>query len=165
MLSQDRIRNTAEKGWEATKRASDALVLAKTGDEAGSGRRPTTSRTPSAWPKARPREKTEYRGRCGPADGPSDGCGLHAGRHWCRHRRWSRVGCGLLRRHPAGAGDNHCPPALRPDRTATGRGNCTKAVAAHGLLTILRRRGRRTMSTARTTAKFRYQDRIAPLLA
>ena len=33
MLAQGRIRNAAEKAWGATKRASDALILARTGDE------------------------------------------------------------------------------------------------------------------------------------
>jgi hypothetical protein len=33
MLAQGRIRNAAEKAWGATKRATDALVLARTGDE------------------------------------------------------------------------------------------------------------------------------------
>ncbi len=32
MLAQDRIRNAAEKAWGATKRATDALVLARTGE-------------------------------------------------------------------------------------------------------------------------------------
>lgn len=32
MLAQDRIRNAAEKAWGATKRATDALVLAPTGE-------------------------------------------------------------------------------------------------------------------------------------
>ena len=31
MLSQDKIRNAAEKAWGATKRATDALILARTG--------------------------------------------------------------------------------------------------------------------------------------
>ena len=33
MLPQSRIRNAAEKAWGATKRATDALVLARTGEE------------------------------------------------------------------------------------------------------------------------------------
>ena len=33
MLVQGRIRNAAEKAWGATKRATDALVLARTGEE------------------------------------------------------------------------------------------------------------------------------------
>ncbi len=33
MLAQDRLRNAAEKAWGATKRATDALILARTGDE------------------------------------------------------------------------------------------------------------------------------------
>ena len=33
MLAQGRIRNAAEKAWGSTKRATDALVLARTGDE------------------------------------------------------------------------------------------------------------------------------------
>ena len=33
MLAQGRVRNAAEKAWGATKRASDALVLARTGEE------------------------------------------------------------------------------------------------------------------------------------
>ena len=33
MLTQGRTRNAAEKAWETTKRATDALVLARTGEE------------------------------------------------------------------------------------------------------------------------------------
>ena len=33
MLDQDRLRNAAEKAWCATKRATDALILARTGEE------------------------------------------------------------------------------------------------------------------------------------
>ena len=33
MLAQERVRNAAEKAWGATKRATDALVLARTGEE------------------------------------------------------------------------------------------------------------------------------------
>ena len=33
MLAQGKIRNAAEKAWGATKRATDALVLARTGEE------------------------------------------------------------------------------------------------------------------------------------
>ena len=33
MLTQGRIRNAAEKSWGATKRATDALILARTGEE------------------------------------------------------------------------------------------------------------------------------------
>ena len=33
MLEQGKLRNSAEKAWGATKRASDALVLARTGRE------------------------------------------------------------------------------------------------------------------------------------
>ena len=33
MLAQGRIRNAAEKAWGATKRTTDALVLANTGEE------------------------------------------------------------------------------------------------------------------------------------
>ena len=33
MLTQGRIRNAAEKAWGATKRATDALILARTGEE------------------------------------------------------------------------------------------------------------------------------------
>ena len=33
MLALGKVRNAAEKAWGATKRASDALVLARTGDE------------------------------------------------------------------------------------------------------------------------------------
>ena len=33
MVEQDRLRNAAEKAWCATKRATDALILARTGDE------------------------------------------------------------------------------------------------------------------------------------
>ena len=32
MLAQGRIHNAAEKAWGATKRASDALILARTGE-------------------------------------------------------------------------------------------------------------------------------------
>ena len=42
MLAQRRIRNAAEKAWGATKRSTDAMVLARTGDEpqsAGQARR------------------------------------------------------------------------------------------------------------------------------
>ena len=42
MLAQDRIRNAAEKAWGATKRSTDAMVLARTGVEpqsAGQARR------------------------------------------------------------------------------------------------------------------------------
>ena len=42
MLSQGKIRNAAEKAWGATKRATDALVLARYGEEpqsAGQARR------------------------------------------------------------------------------------------------------------------------------
>ena len=33
MLEQDRLRNAAEKAWCATKRATDGLILARTGEE------------------------------------------------------------------------------------------------------------------------------------
>ena len=33
MLDQGRLRNAADKAWGATKRATDALILARTGDE------------------------------------------------------------------------------------------------------------------------------------
>ena len=33
MLAQERLRNAADKAWAATKRATDALILARTGDE------------------------------------------------------------------------------------------------------------------------------------
>ena len=33
MLTQGKVRNAAEKAWGAAKRATDALVLARTGDE------------------------------------------------------------------------------------------------------------------------------------
>ena len=42
MLEQGKIRNAAEKAWGATKRSTDAMVLARTGDEpqsAGQARR------------------------------------------------------------------------------------------------------------------------------
>ena len=42
MLAQGRLRNAAEKAWCATKRSTDAMVLARTGDEpqsAGQARR------------------------------------------------------------------------------------------------------------------------------
>ena len=42
MLEQDRLRNAAEKAWGATKRSTDAMVLARTGQEpqsAGQARR------------------------------------------------------------------------------------------------------------------------------
>ena len=35
MLSQGRLRNAAEKAWGATKRATDALILERTGREPG----------------------------------------------------------------------------------------------------------------------------------
>ena len=42
MLNQGRLRNAAEKAWAATKRSTDAMVLARTGNEpqsAGQARR------------------------------------------------------------------------------------------------------------------------------
>ena len=33
MLAQDKLRNAAEKAWGATKRATDGLLLARTGEE------------------------------------------------------------------------------------------------------------------------------------
>ena len=33
MLEQGRLRNAADKAWGATKRATDALILARTGEE------------------------------------------------------------------------------------------------------------------------------------
>ena len=42
MLNQGRLRNAAEKAWGATKRSTDAMVLARTGNEpqsAGQARR------------------------------------------------------------------------------------------------------------------------------
>ena len=42
MLDQGKLRNAAEKAWGATKRSTDAMVLARTGDEpqsAGQARR------------------------------------------------------------------------------------------------------------------------------
>ena len=33
MLAQNRLRNAADKAWGATKRATDALILARTGEE------------------------------------------------------------------------------------------------------------------------------------
>ena len=42
MLAQDKLRNAAEKAWGATKRSTDAMVLARTGNEpqsAGQARR------------------------------------------------------------------------------------------------------------------------------
>ena len=39
-LARDKIRNAAEKAWGATKRATDALILARTGEEP-----PTTALT------------------------------------------------------------------------------------------------------------------------
>ena len=42
MLAQGRLRNAAEKAWDATKRSTDAMVLARTGQEpqsAGQARR------------------------------------------------------------------------------------------------------------------------------
>ena len=33
MLDQERLRNAADKAWVATKRATDALILARTGEE------------------------------------------------------------------------------------------------------------------------------------
>ena len=35
MLSQGRLRNAAEKEWGATKRATDAVILGRTGREPG----------------------------------------------------------------------------------------------------------------------------------
>ncbi len=35
MISQGRLRNAAEKAWRATKRATDALILERTGRESG----------------------------------------------------------------------------------------------------------------------------------
>ena len=35
MLAQGRIRNAAEKAWGATRRATDALILSRTGEGAG----------------------------------------------------------------------------------------------------------------------------------
>ncbi len=40
MLAEGKIRNAAEKAWGATKRATDALILARTGEDP-----PTTART------------------------------------------------------------------------------------------------------------------------
>ena len=37
MLAQGKLRNAAEKVWGATKRATDALVLAREGEEPQSG--------------------------------------------------------------------------------------------------------------------------------
>ena len=39
MLSMGKIRNAAEKAWGATKRATDALILSRTGEENRSGLR------------------------------------------------------------------------------------------------------------------------------
>ncbi len=36
MLEQGRLRNAAEKAWCATKKATDALIVARTGEEPGS---------------------------------------------------------------------------------------------------------------------------------
>ena len=55
MLSMGRIRNAAEKVWGATKRASDALVLARTGEEpertseTGAGLRMLVSLDEAVW--------------------------------------------------------------------------------------------------------------------
>ena len=35
MLALGKVRNAAEKAWGATKRATDALILARTGEETG----------------------------------------------------------------------------------------------------------------------------------
>ena len=43
MLDRDKIRNAAEKAWGATKRATDALALARTAEEP-----PTTAMTTEA---------------------------------------------------------------------------------------------------------------------
>ena len=37
-LAQDKLRNAAEKAWGATKRATDALLLAWTGSQIGTHR-------------------------------------------------------------------------------------------------------------------------------
>ena len=47
ILAQGRIRNAAEKAWGATRRATDALVLAKTGEEPELS--PETSAPSSCW--------------------------------------------------------------------------------------------------------------------
>ena len=82
MLGQGRLRNVAEKAWCATKRATDALILERT------GREPTrTSQTSSGikalgrqsvaceslWTRFRTRiqrlhSQCFYDGRCDPAD-------------------------------------------------------------------------------------------------
>ena len=47
MLAQGRIRNAAEKAWGATKRASDALIPARTGEEPE--RTPETGAASGCW--------------------------------------------------------------------------------------------------------------------
>ena len=55
MLAQGRIRDASEKSWGATKRATDALVLARTGEEpeltpeTGAGLRMLTSLDNNVW--------------------------------------------------------------------------------------------------------------------
>ena len=55
MLAQGRIRGTSEKSWGATKRATDALALARTGEEpeltpeTGAGLRMLTSLDNNVW--------------------------------------------------------------------------------------------------------------------
>lgn len=55
MLAQGRIRDASEKSWGATKRATDALVRARTGEEpeltpeTGAGLRMLTSPDNNVW--------------------------------------------------------------------------------------------------------------------
>ena len=55
MLAQGRIRNAAEKAWGATKRATDALILERT------GREPKRTSQTSGGLKALSRQNAEFR--------------------------------------------------------------------------------------------------------
>ena len=55
MLSQGRLRNAAEKAWGATKRATDALILERT------GREPKRTSQTSGGLKALSRQNAEFR--------------------------------------------------------------------------------------------------------
>ena len=67
----------------------------------GSGRRPTTSGTPSVWPKERHWEEADRPGRGGSADGPGADRICRAGRSRRNHHRGGSRR--FLRRSPAGA--------------------------------------------------------------
>ena len=55
MLAQGRLRNAAEKAWGATKRATDALILERT------GREPARTSQTSGGLKALARQNAEFR--------------------------------------------------------------------------------------------------------